>query len=331
MHRASRLVKVERAAQNGDVAVIDYVGTVDGVAFNGGTAQDHELKLGSGQFIPGFEEQLVGAVAGEKRDVKVKFPDEYHAEDLKGKDAVFAVTVKEVREEEVPALDDAFVKDHSAAENVEAYKAEIRGNLQKSAEQRTRNERIDAVMSAVTDAVDCEIPDKIVNAEVDRLYDDFAHRMSHYGIKPEDYLKYSNSSVAQFRDENRPHAERNVKMRLVMRAIIDAEKIEPTEDEIKAKLDDPRQRAQFEAESKHSGVSPVTLAANDALTDKFFDFLLSKNEFVLDKAETEDKAEAKAPAKKPAAKKTTASGDTAKKTAAKKPAAKKTEDKKDGE
>lgn len=345
LHRASRLVKVERAAQNGDVAVIDYVGTVDGVAFNGGTAQDHELKLGSGQFIPGFEEQLVGAVAGEKRDVKVKFPDEYHAEELKGKDAVFAVTVKEVREEEVPALDDAFVKDHSAAENVDAYKAEIRGNLQKSAEQRTRNERIDAVMSAVTDAVDCEIPDKIVNAEVDRLYDDFAHRMSHYGIKPEDYLKYSNSSVAQFRDENRPHAERNVKMRLVMRAIIDAEKIEPTEDEIKAKLDDPRQRAQFEAESKHGGVSPVTLAANDALTDKFFDFLLSKNEFVLDKAETEDKAETKAPAKKPAAKKatdgeaakkpaakkTTASGDTAKKPAAKKPAAKKTEDKKDGE
>lgn len=338
LHRASRLVKVERAAQNGDVTVIDYVGTVDGVAFNGGTATDHELKLGSGQFIPGFEEQLVGAVAGEKRDVKVKFPDEYHAEELKGKDAVFAVTVKEVREEEIPALDDAFVKDHSSVETVDEYKADIRKNLVASAEQRARNERIDAVMNAVTDAVECEIPDKIVNAEVDRLYDDFAHRMSQYGIKPEDYLKYSNSSVAQFREENRPHAARNVKMRLVMRAIIDAEKLEPTEDEIKAKLDDPRLHAQFEHDAKHSGVSPAELAANDALTDKFFDFLLSHNEFVLDKAE--DKAEEKSEdkpktaAKKPAAKKTAdgaakkpASGGTA----AKKPAAKKTEDKKDGE
>lgn len=343
LHRASRLVKVERAAKNGDVTVIDYVGTVDGVAFNGGTAQDHELKLGSGQFIPGFEEQLVGAVAGEKRDVKVKFPDEYHAEELKGKDAVFAVTVKEVREEEIPALDDAFVKDHSSVETVDAYKADIRSNLEKAAEQRARNERIDAVMNAVTDAVECEIPDKIVNAEVDRLYNDFAHRMSHYGIKPEDYLKYSNSSVAQYREENRPHAERNVKMRLVMRAIIDAEKIEPTEDEIKAKLDDPRLRAQFEHEAKHSGISPIELAANDALTDKFFDFLLSKNEFVLDKAEKAEEKEEKpkTAAKKPAAKKPATEGAAAKKPAAKKPAtggaatkkpaAKKADDKKDGE
>lgn len=335
LHRASRLVKVDRAAENGDVTLIDYVGTVDGVAFEGGTAKDYELKLGSGSFIPGFEDGLIGATAGEHRDVAVKFPDEYHAEELKGKDAVFAVTVKEVRAEEIPALDEEFVKDHSNGCNtVDEYKAQVRSNLEQSAAQRTRSERIDAAMNAITDSVKCTIDEKIISAEVERMYDDFAHRMSHYGIKPEDYLKYSNSSPEKYRADSRPQAERTVKMRLIMRAIVEAEKLEPTEDEIKAKLDDEK----LQHEAKNNRVSPVTLAANDIVTEKFFDFLIANNEYVLDKAEEpeqkpEEPAEEK-PAKKPAAKKSAAkkaSSTSAEESAEEKPAKKTAAKKADGE
>ncbi len=331
LKRASRLVKVDRPAALGDVTVIDYVGTVDGVEFEGGKAENHELKLGSGAFIPGFEDGLVGASAGEERDVKVKFPDEYHAENLKGKDAVFHVKVNEVRMEEIPELNDEFVKNRGLYSTVEEYKNAVREGLEKSAAQRMRNERIDAAMKAVTDnAESTELSDKILSAEIDRMYREFEHQMSHYGIKPEDYLKYSNSSVEQFREERKEPAARNIKMRQVMRAIIAAEKLEVTPEEVKNKLRDPMARAEFERDAKSMNGSVEEVAMNDIMTDKFFDLLLESNEFVLDKPAEEEKAE-KPAAKKPAAKKSQsdkteklADGEpAAKKPAAKKPAAKK--------
>lgn len=336
LKQASRLVETDKPAKLGDTTVIDFVGTVDGAEFDGGKAQDHELKLGSNSFIPGFEDQLVGAVKGEERDVKVKFPDEYHAENLKGKDAVFHVTVKEVREEQIPVLDDAFVADHTKYATVDEYKAGLRADLQAESKKRERNERIDAAVKAATDNSECKIADKIIDAEVDRLYHDMEHNLSHYGISAEDYLKYNNSSPEQYRKDTRPNAELNIKVRNVMRAIIEAEKLEASEEEIKAKLEsDNKLRAEYERLAKARGMAPEDFAANDVVTDKLFDFVIANNEFVLDKDETE-KAEKpngkpEKTAKKSAAKKTddtaAVDGDAEKKTAAKstakKPAAKK--------
>ncbi len=311
--QASRNVSKDGAAANGDITVIDYVGTVDGVEFEGGKAEKYELKLGSGSFIPGFEDGLIGVVKGEERDVKVKFPDEYHAENLKGKDAVFHVKVNDVMTEEIPELTDEFVKDRGRYETVAEYKAGIREALEVSAKSRERNERVDAVMKAVTEKAECTVPEKIIAAEVERMYAEFEHQMSHYGISPEDYLKYNNSSPAQFREERKEPAERNIKMRQVMKAIIAAENIEVSQDEVKQKLRDPNVRAELEHAAKHNGGDAEEYAYNDLLTDKFFDFLLSNNEFTLEAEKTDD-AEKKPAAKKPAAKKP----------AAKKPAAKKT-------
>lgn len=328
LRRASRLVKVERAAAVGDTVNIDYVGTVDGVEFDGGKAEGYDLKLGSNSFIPGFEDGLVGIKAGEERDVNVTFPEEYHAAELKGKSAVFHVTAHEVRAEEIPELNDEFVKErYTNYDGVDAYKAGVRDNLEKAAAERTRNERIDAVMKAASDNAECEIPEKIIDAEVDRMYHEFEHQLSHYGISPEDYLKYNNSSVEQFRSERREPAAANVKMRLVMRAIIDAEKIDVTDEDVKARLDsDERLRAACEHEAHHHGGEAAEYARNDVLTDKFFDFMLANNSF------TEPvKAEGDAAEKKPAAKKTAAKKPAADKpadAAEKKPAAKKTAAKK---
>ncbi len=323
LKHAARLVTVDRAAKNGDTVTIDFVGTVDGVEFEGGKAEGHELKLGSNSFIPGFEDQLIGVKAGEERDVKVKFPEDYHAENLKGKDAVFHVTAHEVRVEEVPALDDEFVKSHTKYETVDAYKTGLKADLEKAAADRQRNERIDAVVAAVVDRAECEIPAKIVDAEIDRMFHEMEHNLSHYGIGVDDYLKYNKSSVAQFRSERRESAERNVKTREVMRAIIDAEKLEVTDEEVQKKFDsDEAFRKQCEHEEHHHGASAVAVAKNDLLLDKFFDLLLSNNEFILDE---DSKDVADKPAKKTAAKKsdTTEKSETAKAPAAKKTATKK--------
>lgn len=328
LKHAARFVTVDRPAALGDTVVIDYVGSVDGVPFEGGSAQKHELKLGSGSFIPGFEDGLVGTKAGDERDVNVTFPEEYHAENLKGKPAVFKCKVHEVRAEEVPALDDTFVKEHTKYETVDEYKTGLKADLEKQAKDRERNERIDAALNAAVDNAECDVPDKMVNAEVERMYEEFAHQLSHYGMKPEDYLKYSDSSPEKFRAERREPAARNVKVRQVMHAIIEAEKLEVTDEEAQTKLDsDAEFKHRAEHEAEHHGYDLMELVKNDMLTDKFFDFLLASNEFVLDADEKpEDKKPAdekkKSTEKKPAADKPA----TAKKTTAKKPAAKKPAD-----
>ncbi|MCH5163369.1 MAG: trigger factor [Clostridiales bacterium] len=317
LHHASRLEKTDRAAKSGDVTLIDYVGTVDGVEFEGGKASDYELKLGSNTFIPGFEDGLIGIKAGEERDVNVKFPDEYHAEALKGKPAVFHVTCKEVREELLPALDDEFVKDRTKYETVDEYKTGLRADLETAAKQRERSERIDAAMKAIADNAECEVPEKIVAAEVERMFREMAHNLSHYGISVDDYLKYNNSSPEQFRSERKGQAETNVKMRQVMKAIIAAEKIEVTEADIDKKFEDDTARHTYEHEAEHHGGDAREFAKSDILTDKFFDFILENNEFTLEEGEAEK------PAKKSAAKKSETAATADKKPAAKKPAAKK--------
>ncbi|MDE6294164.1 MAG: trigger factor, partial [Clostridiales bacterium] len=210
LKQGARNIPTDKPAENGNITVIDYVGTVDGVEFEGGKGENYELKLGSNTFIPGFEDGLIGAVKGEERDVKVKFPEDYHAENLKGKDAVFHVKVGDVLIEEIPELTEDWVKERGRYDSVADFKAGIRKALETNAEQRQRNDRIDAVMRKVTENAECDIPEAIVKAEVDRMYHEFEHQMSAYGIKPEDYLKYSNSSVEQFRADRKEPATNNV-------------------------------------------------------------------------------------------------------------------------
>ena len=191
------------------------------------------------------------------------------------------------------------------------------------AERRERNEKVDAVMNAVTDNAECDIPEKLVTMEVDRMFHEMEHQLSHYGMKVEDYLKYNNSSVEAYKAERHDSAARNIKMRLVMRAIIEKEKLEATDEEAQAKLDsDDALRRECEAEAKEHGGEATEYAKNDVLSEKFFNLLLSSNEFVLDEAKEEK------PAKKPAAKKSSEKADDAAKEPAKKPAAKKSSAKK---
>ena len=300
--QAARNVSKDGAAANGDITVIDYVGTVDGVEFEGGKAEKYEPKLGCGSFIPGLEDELVSAVKRREGDVRVKLCDEYHAENQKGNDAIIQVEVNDVMTEEIPELNDELVKARGRYETVAEDKAGIREALEVSAKARERNERVDVVMKAVTEKAECTVPEKIIAVEVERMYAEFEHQMSHYGISPEDYLKYNNSSPAQFREERKEPAERNIKMRQVMKAIIAAENIEVSQDEVKQKLRDPNVRAELEHAAKHNGGYAEEYAYNDLLTDKFFDFLLSNNEFTLEAEKTDD-AEKKPAAKKPAAKK----------------------------
>ncbi len=215
------------------------------------------------------------------------------------------------------------MKERGRYESVEEYKAGTRTSLEANAKNRERNDRIDAAMKAITDNAECVVAEEIIKAEVERMYADFEHQMSHYGIKPEDYLKYNNSSPEQFRAERKEPAERNVKMRQVMRAIIKAENIDVTPEEVKAKLRDPNVLAELTHAAKHNGGSAEEYAYNDMLTDKFFEFILANNEFTLEKAEESAKETAATATEKPAAKKPATAKSASGTTAAKKPAAKK--------
>ena len=187
--RNSRMVEVtDRPAENGDTVVIDFSGSIDGVKFEGGTAEDHRLTLGSGAFIPGFEEQVVGMQTGEQKDVNVKFPDDYHAEELKGKDAVFAVTVKKIEKKELPAIDDEFIKDAAGAESVDAYKKETREKLEKQAKEKGDAETENNIVRAIAARAEVEIPDAMIESQMDNMVQNAAYRlgMQYGGLKLEE-------------------------------------------------------------------------------------------------------------------------------------------------
>ena len=174
----ARLVTVEkRAIKKGDIAVIDYEGFTDGVAFAGGKGEDHELEIGSGQFIPGFEDQLIGAKTGDDVTVSVKFPDEYHAEELKGKDAEFKVKVKAIKKKELPAKDDEFAKDVSEFDTFDELKADVRKKLEESAKIRTLREKEDKVLAAIAEKTEIDIPECMIEQQTDRMLQDFAYNL----------------------------------------------------------------------------------------------------------------------------------------------------------
>ena len=230
-------IEVEgRAVVEGDTVNLDYAGSVDGVAFAGGTAQDQTLKVGSGNFIPGFEEQMIGMNIGEEKDLNVTFPEQYHAEELAGKAAVFHVKVNSITETQLPALDDDFAKDISEFDTLDEYKADIRAKLEAQAAERDNNNFTNAVIEKVLENASVEIPEAMIERQIDSMMRDFEYRLMGNGLKLDDFIKYTGSDMQAFRENYRGQAIKSVKAHLVLEAIEKAEAIDATEEQIDKQL-----------------------------------------------------------------------------------------------
>lgn len=276
----SRLVDVtDRAVENGDTVVIDYSGSVDGVKFEGGTAEKQTLVIGSGSFIPGFEDQIIGMKIGEDKDLKVKFPEEYHAENLKGNDAVFAVKLHEIKKKELPEVNDEFIKDAAGAESVDAYKKEVRERLEKQNADRAEREIEDAIVQKITDNASVEIPDAMIEAQIDRMVQEMDYRLSYQGLKLADYLKYIGQTMEDYRKNYREQAEKLVKSQLVIEKIIDTEKLEATDAEVDEKIEEMAKAQGKKAPElkKTAGVRQLEYIKNEIVIKKLFDTLKKDN------------------------------------------------------
>lgn len=278
--RNSRMVTVEgRSVENGDTVIIDYSGSVDGVKFEGGTAEKQTLVIGSGTFIPGFEEQLIGMNVGEERDINVKFPEEYHAENLKGKDSVFHIKLHEIKKKELPELTDDFIKDSVGAESLEAYKAEVRARLEKQNADRAEREIEDAIVKKISENATVEIPDALIEMQIDRMIEEMNYRLSYQGLKLEDYLKYVGKSIEDYRNEYKPQAEGIVKSQLVIEKIISDEKIEATDADVEARIEEMAKAQGREVPDlkKNMQARQLDYVKNEIVIKKLFDFLKSAN------------------------------------------------------
>ena len=277
--RNSRLVAVEgRAAENGDTVVIDYSGSVDGVKFDGGTAERQNLELGSNTFIPGFEEQVVGMNVGEEKDISVKFPDDYHAENLKGKDAVFHIVLHEIKKKELPEITDEFVKDADGAESVEAFKTETRKRMQEANDKRAERELEDNIIKTIADKAETEIPEALIDNQVDRMVQEMEYRLMYQGLRLEDYLKYSKMSMEDYKKGYRPQAAEIVKQQLVIEKIISDEKIEATDEDVEKKIAENAAAQEKSVEDyKKENESRLDYLKNEIVIEKLFDFLKNAN------------------------------------------------------
>lgn len=227
----------DRAVAEGDTVNLDYSGSVDGVKFAGGTAEGQTLKIGSHTFIPGFEEQMVGMNIGEEKDLNVTFPTEYHAPDLAGKEAVFHVKVNSITETQLPALDDDFAKDISEFDTLDAYKADVRAKLEAQAAERDNNTFTNAVIEKVMANATVEIPDAMVERQIDSMVRNFEARLAQQGLKLADFMKYTGQDEKSFRNQYRDQAEKSVRANLVLEAIENVEKFEAAEEEIDAEIE----------------------------------------------------------------------------------------------
>lgn len=234
--QAAEVAVEDRPVKEGDTVNLDYAGTVDGVAFAGGTAQGQTLKIGSHTFIPGFEEQMVGMNIGEERDLPVTFPEAYHAEDLAGKAAVFHVKVNAITETQLPDLDDDFAKDISEFDTLEEYRADIRAKLEAQAAESDRNAQTNAVIDAVVGQATVDIPEPMVERQIDSMVRDFEYRLRGQGLKLEDFFKYTGQDEKALRDSYREQATYSVKAHLVLSEIEKVEHIEATEEEVDAQI-----------------------------------------------------------------------------------------------
>ena len=271
--RNSRMVTVEdRAAENGDATVIDYEGFVDGEAFQGGKAENATLNLGSNTFIPGFEEQIVGHSTGDEFDINVKFPEEYHAAELAGKDAVFKIKLHESKKKELPEFDDDFVKDVSDFDTVEAYRADIRTKLTEAAEKRSKDEVENALIDKLVELLQAEIPEAMFENKINDDIRDFAYRLQSQGLNLDTYMKYTGMDRDSLRTSFRPQAERQVKVRLALEKIAQLENIQPTEEDINAEYEKIAKNYDMDAEKVKTFIPQEDLA-KDIAVEKAMDIV----------------------------------------------------------
>ncbi len=264
--RNSRMVTVEdREAQNGDITVIDYEGFVDGTAFEGGKAENATLNLGSNTFIPGFEDQIIGHKTGEEFDINVKFPEDYHATELAGKDAVFKIKLHEIKIKELPEVDDDFVKDVSDFDTVDAYKADVRTKLTEAAENRSKNEVENALIDKLVELVQAEIPEAMFENRINEDIRDFAYRLQSQGLNLDTYMKYTGLNNEGLRGQFRAQAERQVKVRLALEKIAQLENIQPTDEDLNAEYEKIAQNYGMEADKVKSFIPKEDLAKDVAV------------------------------------------------------------------
>ncbi len=316
--RNSRMVSVEdRAAKKGDTVVIDFEGFTDGKAFDGGKAEGHSLELGSGQFIPGFEDQIIGKNIGDEFDVNVTFPEEYGAKELAGKPAVFKVKLHEIKIKELPAIDDEFAKDVSEFDTLKDLKADLKKKAlerkKKAAEEAVENE----LVQQIVDGIEGDIPEAMFENRLNQSVEEFAYRLQSQGMNLETYLKYTNSTIDDFKKSFRPQAEMQVKYRLALDKIAELENLKADEKDLEEEYKKLAEGYGIDVDKVKAAI-PASELEKDICANKAIDLVKNSAEI------TEVEAKAEAPAKKAPAKKA-----PAKKTAAKKTASKETEAKED--
>ncbi len=288
--RNGRLETVEREAADGDTVLIDFEGFIDGVAFEGGKAENHSLRLGSGQFIPGFEEQLNGVKAGDEKDVNVTFPEEYQAGELAGKPAVFKVKVHEVKENVLPELDDEFAKDVSEFETLAEYREDLKRKLQTVREKSAAEEFEGRLLDKLLEGLEADIPACMIEQQLDRIAEDFEYRLRAQGMTLDGYLQMSGMDMDGFRNTFRDRAEHQVKTTLALEAVVKAENFDVTEEDIEAEYAKLSEQYKTPAEELKKYMSPEAVK-EDMLKTKAVD-LIKETAVKLDpKPEEEEKTE----------------------------------------
>jgi len=273
--RNGRLITVEdRASENGDTVNIDYEGSVDGVLFDGGSAKGFDLKLGSGQFIPGFEDQLVGHNAGEDVDVNVTFPEEYHAEDLKGKAALFKVKINAIKTLELPELDDEFAKDVSEFDTFADYKADVKKKLQESNKAKAKREFENKVLDVVCDNTTIDIPEEMIMTTVENNIRDMAMQLQYQGMSLEMYMQYTGMTIDSLREQMKPDAEKKTKMSLILEKIAKVENIEVTDKDVEKEIKDIAEKNNMEVDEVKKYINPADIKESK-IVEKTIDFIVS--------------------------------------------------------
>ncbi|EHG2773731.1 trigger factor [Listeria monocytogenes] len=273
--QAELVVKEDAPAENGDTVILDFEGFKDGVAFEGGQAEKHSLELGSGQFIPGFEEKLVGLKAGDEADIELTFPEEYHAEDLAGQPVVFKVKLHEIKTKEVPALDDELAKDiDEEVETLDELKEKISKRLQEAKEESVAQAKQEEVIAKAVENAEVDIPHAMVHHEADHLMNHFAQDLQAQGLTPELYYQFTGQTEEAMHAQMEKDAEKRVKMNLVLEAIAEAENIEPTEEAIDEEISTLAEKYGMEKDAVRAALGDMSELKSDLKIRKAIDVLL---------------------------------------------------------
>ncbi len=273
---------VDKLVENGDIAVIDFDGTIDGERFEGGMAEDYPLEIGSHSFIDTFEDQLVGLKKGDTKDVKVKFPEDYGAKNLAGKDAVFYVTIKEIKQKQIPELTDEFAKTMGEFEDVNALKAFIKSALTKQAETRSQHETENALVDIIVENSKVKVPNDMVEAQLDAIMNDLSYRLMYQGLTLDKYAEMMQTTVDKLRQDKKSDAEKAVRTRLVLEEIIEKEDLKISEDDIEVRLRELAENSHKTVDEFKKSLPKQQLdyIINDIIVNKLYDFLAKENKFV---------------------------------------------------